>query len=78
LLPVAHDQHAPVLDEKHCAFRTHCPKGHAYTPENTQWKFKPSKRQGTRYWKRRCRTCYNASNNRRRSRQRRHHLVAGA
>lgn len=37
----------------HNALKTHCPKGHPYTPENT----KPA--QGNPRW-RRCRTCHNA------------------
>lgn len=44
------------------AERTHCPKGHEYTPENTYvWK-KRKRADGTRGVGRHCRTCYAAHN----------------
>ena len=47
-----------------CANRTHCPKGHAYTPENTKRQFL-SGSNGQKYWKRMCRECHRIDGRRR-------------
>lgn len=57
------------------ALRTHCPKGHEYTPDNIKRAFTPGA-NGRRYWKRVCLTCHRADN-RERMRRQRHGAYSG-
>lgn len=47
-----------------CATRTHCPQGHAYTPENTKHVYNAGS-NGKNYHKRVCRTCHRLDNRKR-------------
>ena len=59
VLPVTPKQHSEVDRFYGTKHRTHCPSGHAYTPENTKVQHLPGS-NGRIYRKRFCRECHRA------------------